>query len=70
MIKVENKTLELEGTPHEILVETMCIINAIYLRFVDAIGEECARYIFDSIIPSAYMTKEEMEEEIFGRMME
>lgn len=70
MIKVEDKTLAMTGTPNELMVEMLCIVNAVYLQFKEIMGEDCARQIFDAMLQSAYMTKEEMEDEIFRRMME
>ena len=70
MIKFEDGTIELKGTVPSLMTETTMILREIKETAIkDGLSEEDAKDFIRESIESAFMTKEQLKEEVANNLM-
>ena len=70
MIKFEDGTIELKGTVPLLMTETTMILREIKETAIkDGLSEEDAKDFIRESIESAFMTKEQLKEEVANNLM-
>lgn len=70
MIKFEDGTIELKGTVPSLMTETTMILREIKEAAIkDGLSEEDAKDFIRESIESAFMTKEQLKEEVANNFM-